>query len=200
MNKNYKYTKITDFQNHEENPFIEKAIQDIKIIKKTQTVRPKGNGEIQMIVNNSGEVTGHSAFMRFIEVEEEKFAKLYLSQLSAFWDLSKPAIRVFSYILTALTPKKDEFYLFMDDCLSYTGYASERSIFEGLTDLIKAGIIARGKDNIRYFINPLVVFNGDRVTFAKTYIKKKKESQTNQLDLFNQDFHKVIETFNDKKY
>lgn len=190
MSKNYKYTKISDFKNNEENPFIEKAVQDIKIIKKTQTIRPKSKGEIQMIVNDGGEVTGHSAFMRFIEVDEEKFAKLYLSQLSAFWDLSKPAIRIFSYILTILTPKKDEFYLFMDDCLSYTGYASERSVFEGLTDLIEAGIIARGKDNIRYFINPLVVFNGDRVTFAKTYIKKKRQNPSStkdkQLDMFNE--------------
>jgi len=172
-----KYTKISDFENHQENPFLDKAVNDVKIIKKTEIIRPKGSGEIQMIVNDAGEVTGHSAFVRFVEVDEEKFAKLYLSQLSTFWELSKPAIRVFTYILTILIPKKDEFYFFMEDCLKYTKYASERSVLEGLTDLIKAGIIARGKDSIRYYINPLVVFNGDRVTFAKTYIRKKKASR-----------------------
>jgi hypothetical protein len=30
------------------------------------------------------------------------------------------------------------------------------------------------------------VFNGDRVTFAKTYIKKKKEANKSQLDLFQE--------------
>lgn len=175
-----KYTKISAFKNHEENPFLENVVNDIKIVKRTQTIRPKGgSGEIQMIVNNAGEVTGYSAFVRFMEVDEEKFAKLYLSQLSAFWELPKPAIRVFTYILTILIPGRDEFYFFLEDCLKYTNYKSERSVLEGLAELIKAGIIARGKDSIRYFINPLVVFNGDRVTFAQTYIKKKKKVDKN---------------------
>ncbi|RZK32874.1 MAG: RepA protein, partial [Hymenobacter sp.] len=132
-------------------------------------------------------VTGYSQFVRFIEVEEDKFAKLYLSQLASFWDLSKPAIRVFSYILTVLKPKQDLFIFIMEDCLQYANYSSERSVFEGLTGLIEANIIARSNHHLKYYINPLVVFNGDRVTFAKTYVKKKKEKEENvknQLNLF----------------
>lgn len=183
-----KYNKITNFEEYSENPFVEKAIEDVKIVKKTQTIRPKGKGEIQMIVNNAGEVTGHSAFMRFVEVDEEKFAKLYLAQLSSFWELSKPAIRVFSYILTKLQPKKDVFYFEIEECISYTKYTAKNSIFSGLSELISAGIIARTRFHYQYFINPLVVFNGDRVTFAKTYIKKKKQTSSTekkQLDMFN---------------
>lgn len=176
MPTKYKYNKITKHESFEENPFIEKAINEIEVVKKTQVLRGKNKSEVKLIVDEkSGEIEGHTAFMRFIEVDEEKFAKLYLSQLSAFWDLPKPAIKVFSYIMTVLIPKRDEFYFFMEDCLTYTGYSSERSVFEGLSGLIDSGIIARGKDNVRYFINPLVVFNGNRVTFAKTYIKKRKE-------------------------
>lgn len=183
-----KYKKIKEFEEFKENPFIEKAVQDIKIVKRTQTIRPKGRDEIQMIVSGD-EVTGHSAFMRFVEVEEEKFAKLYLSQLCALWELSKTAIKVFSYILTILQPKKDSFIFRMEDCLEYTGYSTEKSVFDGIGSLIEAGIIARSKYHFEYFINPLVVFNGDRVTFAKTYIKKKKEKEVlqkpiSQLDLF----------------
>lgn len=185
-----KYNKITNFEEYTENPFVEKAIEDVKIVKKTQTIRPKGKGEIQMIVNNVGEVTGHSAFMRFVEVDEEKFAKLYLAQLSSFWELSKPAIRVFSYILTKLQPKKDVFYFDIEECIGYTKYTAKNSIFSGLSELISAGIIARTRFHYQYFINPLVVFNGDRVTFAKTYIKKKKQiklaHEETQLDMFNE--------------
>jgi hypothetical protein len=185
MPTKYKYNKISKHEGFEENPFIEKAISEIDIVKKTQIVRGKDRSEVKLIVDDkSGEVEGHTAFMRFIEVDEDKFAKLYLSQLSAFWDLSKPSIKVFSYIMTILIPKKDEFYFFMEDCLKYTNYSSERSVFEGLSGLIDAGIIARSSNNVRYFINPLVAFNGSRVTFAKTYIKKKKEKnvETGKLD------------------
>jgi hypothetical protein len=188
MPTKYKYNKISNYKGFEENPFVEKAISEIQITKKTQLLRGKDRSEVKLIVDEmSGEVEGYTAFMRFIEVDEEKFAKLYLSQLSAFWDLSKPSIKVFSYIMTILIPKKDEFYFFMEDCLKYTNYSSERSVFEGISGLIDAGIIARSSNNVKYFVNPLVAFNGSRVTFAKTYIKKKKDKEVEnkkQLNLF----------------
>ena len=57
----------------------------------------------------------------------------------------------------------------------------------GLSGLIGSSIIARGKKDYLYFINPMVFFNGDRVTFAKTYVKKQKGKiidpmQTNLLE------------------
>jgi hypothetical protein len=181
------YKKVTDHKKFKDNPFVEKAIEDIRIVKRTQVVRPKEAGEIQMIVADNGEVQGHSAFMRFIEVDEERFAKIYLSQFAAFWELSKPAIRVFGFILTMLKPKHDSFILRMDACLQYTGYKSTKEIFTGLSALMEAGIIARSNYDFEYFINPLIVFNGDRVTFAKTYIKKRevmKSADPSQLDIF----------------
>ena len=190
MPTKYKYNKITKHQGFEENPFIEKAIDEIEVIKKTQLIRGKDRSEVKLIVDDkSGEIEGHTTFIRFIEVDEAKFAKLYLAQLSVFWDLSKPSLKVFSYIMTILIPKKDEFYFFMDECLKYTNYSSERSVFEGLSGLIDAGIIARGSNSVKYFINPLVAFNGSRVTFAKTYIKRKNKKELppekEQLNLFN---------------
>jgi hypothetical protein len=190
MEKSSKYKKLKEFEAFEENPFIEKALKDIKVIKRTQVIRPQSRDEIQMITSTEGEVTGYTAFMRFVEVDEERFAKVYLAQFTSFWDLSKPAIRVFSYILTVLKPKQDSFMFDMADCLTHTKYSTEKSVFEGLSSLIECGIVARGNRHYRYFINPLVVFNGDRVTFAKTYVKKRKEKNNslseNQLNLFLQ--------------
>lgn len=177
-----KYNKVRDYESHQTNPFVEKAISDIKIIKKNQVVKSQDRSEIQMIVNQSGEIEGHTAFMRFVEVEEDKFTKVYLNQLHSFWDLSKSAIRVFGYIMTVLIPKKDWFYFDMTDCLKYTKYSTEKSVFEGIGSLIENGIIARSESHIKYYINPLVIFNGDRVSFAKTYIKKKKqEHNSNEI-------------------
>ena len=185
-----KYKKLKEFDSYDENPFVERAIQDIKIIKRTQVVRPENRDEIQMITSSEGEVTGYSAFTRFIEVDEEKFAKVYLSQFASFWELSKPAIRVFGYILTVLKPKQDSFTFDMADCLAHTKYNTEKSVFEGLSALITCGIVARGNRHYRYFINPLVVFNGDRVAFTKMYVRKKKDREKtdkSQLDLFQQE-------------
>lgn len=181
------YKKISDHDKHDCNPFVDKAIEDIKVIRKTQVIRSNERNDIQLITDvKTGEVNGYSAFMRFIEVDEEQFAKVYLSQFTAFWDLGKPAIRVFGYILNVLKPNQDTFMFQMDKCLSYTKYKQKSAVFTGLSDLIGCGIIARSKYEYLYFINPLVVFNGNRVTFARTYVKKKKEKDSSQLPLFGE--------------
>jgi hypothetical protein len=184
-----KYIKLKDLPSHTENPFLEKAVQDVKIIRRQQLIRPKNKDEIQMITSSQGEVTGYTAFMRFVEVDEDKFAKLYLSQLHSFWDLNKQAMRVFSYILTVIKPSQDTFFFIMEDCKAYTKYSSDRSVNEGLASLIEANIIARSNHYIKYYINPLVMFNGDRVAFTKMYVRRKKEAQkdTAQLDIFGDD-------------
>ncbi len=169
--------KLKDFEKNRANPFVDKAIENIETVKKKQFINTSNKSEVQVIINNEGEAVGHSAFMRFIEVDEDKFTKFYLSQFEAFWDLPKSAIRVFGYIMQQLKPKNDRFDFFMDDCLDYTKYKNKKQVYEGLTSLCQNGIIARGYNENVYFINPLIVFNGDRVTFAKTYIKKKKAKQ-----------------------
>jgi hypothetical protein len=124
--------------------------------------------------------------MKFVEVDEEQFAKVYLSQFTAFWELSKPAIRVFGFIINVLKPKQDEFFLEMTKCLDYTKYKHPKDVLSGISALIECGIIARSDSHFKYFINPMVVFNGDRVSFAKTYIKRKKvQASAQQLSMFD---------------
>ena len=69
--------------------------------------------------------------------------------------------------------------------MTYTEYKTKESVYQGLAQLLKAEIIARGPSDSFYFINPLVAFNGNRVTYAKTYVKKKKEKDPNQTNLFD---------------
>lgn len=192
------YKQIKTKQTFEENPFVENSIQKIVISKKAQIMQ-SSNREINMVISDGeGVVQGYSAFMKFIEVDEEKFAKVYLSQFENFWELSKSAIRVFGYIINSLKPNQDVFYMKMDKCLAYTKYSQVNSIISGLSDLIDKGIIAKSKYENEYFINPLIVFNGSRVTFAKTYIKKQKEDRT-QLTMFTENSIEVFENENEKE-
>ena len=69
-------------------------------------------------------------------------------------------------------------------CLGHTGYKTRGNILSGLAELLEANIIARSEDSSLYFINPAVMFNGSRLTFAKTYIKKQlKEKGAAQHEL-----------------
>jgi hypothetical protein len=171
------YSTVRDLPTFDANPFVENALIKIEenTVQKRRFVK-NTKGVEQTIVNKDGEVTGHTAFLQMVEVDEDKFAKLYLSQFAAFWDLPKAAIRVFGYIITCcLFPKKDSFFIDIDEALEYTKYSSSKYINNGIAALVNAGIIAKSNRLNKYFINPLVVFNGDRVTFAKTYVRKRKK-------------------------
>ncbi len=186
-----KYKKISEHPAYENNPFVEEALEGIQkqTVRRTRVIRPDAglSKQVQQIVVNAdGEATGYGAFMQYIEVDEEQFAKVYLSQFAAFWELSKPAIRVFGYILSALKPGQDRLIFRMDKALAYTNYSHRSHVLTGLSNLVECGIIARTAYEYEYFINPLVFFNGNRVTFAKTYIKRKKgQADVHQLSIFD---------------
>lgn len=188
------YQKIGDHPRHLTNPFVAKAIEEIQFTKKTQIIRPGSRSAIQQIVNDDGETTGHTAFMKYIEVDDEQFAKVFLSQFASFWELTKPAIRVFGYILNELRPNSDRFIFKMPVALKITQYSTDASVLSGLSKLIECGIIARSEYDFEYFINPLVVFNGSRVTFAKSYLRKEKENP-NQTTLFKSDMENPHKAF-----
>lgn len=191
VKKKKKALSVVDFEKNKENPFLKEAVEQIQqnIVKKYRNASGTSQTAILQAVDSDGQVLGHTSFIRQIEVDEEQFTKIYLSQFSAFWELKTQAIRVFGYIMTKLVPKQDMFYFFIDECMEYTQYKSEKSIYIGLASLLDCNIIARGRADSLYYINPMIAFNGDRVTFAKTYVKKTKGNQIkdpNQLDLLDQ--------------
>lgn len=167
--------KLSSFSFNEENPFLKEAVEQVQnmVVKRFKSaVRTDERAILKAYDENTGEVLGHTQFIRQIEVDEEQFAKFYLSNFSVFFDLKPPAIKVFGYILNQLVPNKDEFLFVIDDCTKFCGYKTKASIFQGLGQLVENRIIARGKTDFLYYINPMIVFNGNRVTFAKTYISK----------------------------
>lgn len=195
MSKKTNTLSLSSYNKNRENPFLQQAVEQVNgsLVKKYKTASKTGEKAILRAYDeNTGEVLGHTQFVRQIEVDEEQFAKFYLSNFSAFFDLKPSAIRVFGYVLEQLIPNKDYFYIDLSDALEITKYKHKSSIYEGLASLIANNVIARGKNENHYFINPMVVFNGNRITFAKTYVKKKKENkidpnQTSLLDDFNKE-------------
>jgi|GEM_PF-1525433 len=193
-----KYLQLTSFDRHVENPFLEEAIEDIERhrVKKLRRIGPKGNvkeaGQV-IVQQTTGEVVGYGAFMQYIEVDEKQFAKIYVGELERFFDLNKTSRAVLNYVLSLLKPNQDIVTIRLQECMQECGYKTKKSVIEGIAHLINAGLLARARYENEYFINPLAMFNGDRVTYAKTYVKRRKEAEknTNQLDLFGGDLRQI---------
>jgi hypothetical protein len=173
-----KNKKFSEFPNNRENPFMKEAVEQIgqSVVKKYRSsTGTSRNAILHAVDTNTGEIRGHTAFIRQIEVDEQEFVKFYLREFKAFCGLSEKAMKIFNYILNQLKPNSDEFLFIMADCMEETGYKTKPSIYSGLTELIQSEVIAKGKTDILYFINPMMIFNGNRLTFARTYVKKTKE-------------------------
>lgn len=184
-------SKVSQYQKNDENPFLNQALEviDKNIVKKYKnSTKTDQKATLLAYDPNTSEVLGYTRFVRQIEVDEEQFAKLYLSNFAAFFDLSQASIRVFGYILSCLKPKQDMIVFLMDKCKDYTKYETTKPIYKGLAELLQAEIIARGPADNLWFINPMIVFNGDRVTFAKTYVRKKKATKIEDKSQLKLDF------------
>lgn len=179
--------RLSSFPQNTKNPFLKQAIQEVDrhIVHKWKNTAGSDQKAISLVIDpDSGEIVGQTTFMRQIEVDEDKFTKLYLTQFQAFFDLTTAGIRVFGYVMTCMKPKNDMIYFDRDECMEYTKYKSVESVYRGLTELLNAGIIARGKNDNVYFINPLIIWNGDRARFVTEYVKKSKKKK--QLEDKNQ--------------
>ncbi len=169
---------LSEFSKNKENPFLNEAIERINnhTVTKWKTATKTGEKAILKAYDeNTGEDLGYTQFIRQIEMDEEQFTKFYLKNHNLFFNLKQAAIRVFLYILTQLKPNQAHFLFYMNDCMEYTKYSSFKSVYTGLTNLLNEKVIARGRTEYEYFINPLAVFNGNRVDFVSSAVRKKKE-------------------------
>jgi hypothetical protein len=161
-----------------ENPFLKEAVEEIQNSIVRKYVNSSGNDRkavLNMVDGETGEVL-KTSFVRQMRVDEEQFTKVYINHFASFFELSKTAIRVFGYIMKCMKPAKDQIYLSHEEAMKYTGYTSPKSVYKGLMELAKANIIARSSLPNIWYINPMLFFNGSRVTFVDEYINEKAEA------------------------
>lgn len=152
------------------------------------------------------------------EVDKEEFIKLYTSQIKAYFDLTKTAYKVFFIFLRIYQDAigKDHFYLSCKKAMSLAEkidhfILSESIFYRGIKELIEKRIIAKTNEKNWYFINPAIVFNGDRARFVSEIIKKKETmedqpenavgtgSRNRNTEVKNRSIESVIEDVNDQQ-
>lgn len=140
---------------------------------------------------------GKSYFANIVhtqEVDKEEFIKLYTSQIKTYFDLTKTAYKVFFIFLRIYQDAigKDHFYLSCKKAMSLAEkidhfVLSESIFYRGIKELIEKRIIAKTNEKNWYFINPAIVFNGDRARFVSEIIKKKEAIEEQMESAINND-------------
>ena len=99
---------------------------------------------------------------------------MFGGMIKELFNLSPRGVKVFGYITTITKPNKDVVMFDMEEALEYTLYKKEQSVLHGLEELLNHGIIARTKKHYKYFINPNLFFNGNRLTLIRQYQKDER--------------------------
>lgn len=180
--KSNEITKIRDLEIHEFNPFVREL--DIQKSRKTEVFY---NGDKAIVNMKTGEIDTDDqiAVARVRYVDKEQFVKLYVSYIHIFFELASPAQRVARFVLEQVGRRaigKGEVLLSFNEYEKF--YERQKGVsrptfMRGLQELAAKNLIAKTSNTNIWWINPAMIFNGDRARFItevrKTEIRSEKE-------------------------
>lgn len=185
VNTNSEYKGIKHYPKYEENPFLERAVDEI-VAHRGKKMQFASHTDRKAIFSASDDTTGevvHTVFTRQIIVDKDEFTKVYRSKVTAFFEVGKQGNRVFAFLQTILQPGQTQVFFIMRKACAFTKYKHPKDVYLGLAQLMDAQIITRSESDTMYFINPLIFFNGDRISFVTTYARETRKKIKNQLTL-----------------
>lgn len=159
---------------HEKNPFRANTVAEVDIGYKTTTF---GKGSSSIGDLDSGELLGEAAFKQVRVVDKSQFLMFYLAGQQVFWQLSTKAQKTLRLIFNEVQYRaigKDEIYLSWD--LAEKFFTAEEikmgrsTYFKAIAELTDKMVIAESIRTNIWFINPVLIFNGNRATFVQQII------------------------------
>lgn len=182
-NKSQKDTKelpSINLKKLEYSPYVNPLLKPTEIeVKSKRKVSAIAN---DLVDTKTGEVHKMSGIITVEEVDEAHFVKVFASGVSASYNLSKTAFRVFQEILIQYQKMKmsggyveDVSLFWFDDKLDGRALdMSEKTFQRGLKELLQKGFLSPKQPSV-YWVNPALFFRGDRVRFIREYRRKSSE-------------------------
>lgn len=176
-----KKLSVSSAEKHEHNPFLGEDL--FKIDKGRKQIIVGGTKDV-LVDSETGETKGMAFMHRIKTVDKAQFVKLYVSEIQSLFDLSRTGLKVFGFVINSLRINGDTIYINHRKVMEYCEYKSTRPVYKGLAELLNNNIIAMSKDANMWYINPSIVFNGDRIAFIKEYrLKDKEVTHGKQLEI-----------------
>lgn len=166
------------------NPFVSEGGFSIPTRNKRETLQTMGPASVMV----DGQQIDVAQVVRVRQVDADRFVKVFVSHLTAFYDLTPTSMRLLTVLLQVVS---DARYINADQIVLTEAIARETmkehgqkalssaSYYRAVNELIAAGFIAPTETPPLYFINPAVLFNGDRVRFV-TELRRERAKNSEQ--------------------
>lgn len=161
--------KLIDYKKHKETPFP---------FSKDAVYSDDGDFPFKEVMINAGDVidphTGEVvSTLKSTTIDAQPCVKVYKSALKDIMNLSSQGTRILFKVMDELQKKEDEVYLHPAKIAEEYGLKNTRDITEGIKELIEKDILARKDKKHIYFVNPFMLFNGNRVKYEDNKSKQK---------------------------
>lgn len=178
------------------NPFLEGMIVPVK--GKQVKLSKLGREDNVLINQSTGEVHG-THVTTYRKVDGEQFVKIFTANIGLTFDLSSAGIKVLTVVIWMIQKhalSKDEIaldHIVLDDFLEAHVdrkppiKLSIATFKRGINELENAKIIAKTVRKGWYFTNPNFVFNGDRIAFTSVIERGKRNYETDEKDVADQE-------------
>jgi hypothetical protein len=182
---------------HAYSPTINPLIEPQQITTKRRYVR---SGRADDLINaTTGEVVGVATIYQVEDRDDAEFVKVFAAGVSASYELSKTAQRVFQVVLDQYqrTPMSRGFadyvnlFWFNDGIDGRDVGMSERTFMRGMKELLEKRFIA-SKDGTGFWTNPALFFKGDRVMFIKEYRRRSAINKEERDALEARGFERLL--------
>ncbi len=170
----------------DKNPFIfennDKATIKLDLPIKTKK-KIVGSSDLGVVNVHTGEVEGGNFLWTNKKVDEEQFAKIYIKEMSSLYNLTKTGLRALSFVMSKLETNKDLVYIYLPEMQKFCGWSVRRTCNSGLKELLTSKIIAPSVAPGWWFINPHIVFNGNRLVLVTNYTKNETNDTEDKLQM-----------------
>lgn len=145
-----------------------------------------------LIDSSTGEITGTTEVSQVIPVDATQFVKLYVANISAFFDFSRAGLKVFGALMHAVQQHPGTDLVYMDlSAVPEELRLSKQTFYRGIQELIENKFVARHVSPSWWYVNPNLFFNGDRVRFVREY-RKLQPGETGDLFEHSEEPEKLV--------
>lgn len=178
-------TEIDIKKRYRENPFVDRFT--LPMASKSRKLEVDAE---MYLTTTHGEIVAGAEIRQVHLIDNDKFVKVFTSQLRAFFDLSLRAQKLLEVVMAQMSsmPGGDRVYLNSTTVERYMADQGRKGLgratyARALDEMLVKGFIARSDQQHLYFINPAIFFNGDRISFVKEFRRKRAVARTDARQL-----------------
>jgi hypothetical protein len=167
MTENREITGVRSAPAHKENPFLGGSLVQVKGRKKNYTV---ASGAMTL-TDKTGVIQGAVQHTITRIVDDTLFVKVFGDGIAGMYDLGRPGAKVFRFLFDEVqkNPNQDRMYLYFMDALEDPWRIPKTTFFKGMAELLDKGFLAKSANPNMFFLNPSMMWNGDRFRFVQEY-------------------------------